>query len=172
MATRLLASWYYQLQDAYPPKADLSGSTEKHAAVDVQADHAKLIADIGAAGTVLVTERERYAPLQEAEVPLRLRIRCNRSRPSRGEDPARYGGGYRGELWMEHAQRHFGHRRRVRQYLPGLCCLPVPSASGAHLEKIGGILRWDFWSQNPSPAYVNADACLVFINAYASESFG
>ena len=33
-----------------------------------------------------------------------------------------------------------------------------------------GILRWDFASVNPT-VYANADACLVFINAYASESF-
>jgi beta-glucosidase len=33
-----------------------------------------------------------------------------------------------------------------------------------------GTIRWDFWSVNPT-VYANADACLVFINAYASESF-
>lgn len=33
-----------------------------------------------------------------------------------------------------------------------------------------GILRWDFFSQDPI-IYANADACLVFINSYASESF-
>ncbi|CCF36284.1 hypothetical protein CH063_07888 [Colletotrichum higginsianum] len=39
------------------------------------------------------------------------------------------------------------------------------------LSKNRGILRWDFYSENPSPPYVNSEACLVFINAYASESF-
>lgn len=39
------------------------------------------------------------------------------------------------------------------------------------ISRVSGNLRWDFWSENPSPKYVNADACLVFINAYASESF-
>lgn len=34
----------------------------------------------------------------------------------------------------------------------------------------GGILRWDFWGLTPT-VYANAEACLVFINAYASESF-
>lgn len=33
-----------------------------------------------------------------------------------------------------------------------------------------GILRWDFWSENPT-VYANAEACLVFVNNYASESF-
>jgi beta-glucosidase len=33
-----------------------------------------------------------------------------------------------------------------------------------------GTVRWDFFSVNPT-VYANADACLVFINAYASESF-
>ncbi|KKY16558.1 putative beta-glucosidase 1 [Phaeomoniella chlamydospora] len=37
--------------------------------------------------------------------------------------------------------------------------------------KDNGMIRWDFHSENPYPPYVNADACLVFINAYASESF-
>jgi beta-glucosidase len=33
-----------------------------------------------------------------------------------------------------------------------------------------GTVRWDFASVNPT-VYANAEACLVFINAYASESF-
>jgi beta-glucosidase len=33
-----------------------------------------------------------------------------------------------------------------------------------------GTLRWDFFGVNPT-VYANAEACLVFINAYASESF-
>ena len=39
------------------------------------------------------------------------------------------------------------------------------------VAKSKGILRWDFYSENPWPAYVNSDACLVFVNNYASESF-
>lgn len=39
------------------------------------------------------------------------------------------------------------------------------------ISKDKGILRWDFYSENPSPPYVNADAAIVFINAYASENF-
>jgi beta-glucosidase len=39
------------------------------------------------------------------------------------------------------------------------------------ISKNRGILRWDFYSENPSPPYVNADAAIVFINAYGSESF-
>lgn len=39
------------------------------------------------------------------------------------------------------------------------------------ISKDRGILRWDFFSENPYPGYVNADAALVFVNAYASESF-
>lgn len=33
-----------------------------------------------------------------------------------------------------------------------------------------GMVRWDFASGNPT-VYANADACLVFINAYSSEQF-
>lgn len=33
-----------------------------------------------------------------------------------------------------------------------------------------GILRWDLYSENPTPE-ANTEVCLVFINAYASESF-
>lgn len=39
------------------------------------------------------------------------------------------------------------------------------------ISKDRGILRWDFYSENPYPPYVNADAAIVFINAYASENF-
>ena len=39
------------------------------------------------------------------------------------------------------------------------------------ISKDRGILRWDFFSENPYPPYVNADAALVFINSYASENW-
>jgi beta-glucosidase len=39
------------------------------------------------------------------------------------------------------------------------------------IAKNRGTLRWDFESENPYPPYVNSEACLVFVNAYASESF-
>lgn len=44
-------------------------------------------------------------------------------------------------------------------------------ALSERIRKERGVLRWDFYSENPSPAFSNAEHCLVFINSYASESF-
>lgn len=44
-------------------------------------------------------------------------------------------------------------------------------AIAERIRNENGVIRWDFYSENPYPAYVNADAALVFVNTYASESF-
>ena len=39
------------------------------------------------------------------------------------------------------------------------------------IAAVQGTVRWNFISDSPQPPYPDADACLVFINAYASEKF-
>lgn len=169
MATRLLAGWYLLHQEnTFPPPAMYS-NTQKHFPVDVQADHATLIRHIGAAGTVLVKNVNHTLPLKK---PRFLCIYGYDAILKAGpwENPDRFGGGY---------EVNFGWNTLNGTLISGggsgSTTPPyVISPFQAIQERIAldrGILRWDFYSDNPSPAYVNADACLVFVNAYASESF-
>ncbi|ERT00630.1 hypothetical protein HMPREF1624_01857 [Sporothrix schenckii ATCC 58251] len=175
MATRLLAAWHYVGETdtggaAFPsPPAIYPTSTQRHAIVDVQADHASLIRMIGAAGTVLVKNVNNTLPLQ------RPRFLCVYGydavlKADPWDNPSRFGGGY---------EVNFGWNTLNGTLITGggsggTSPPYVVSPFQALQERVvqdGGILRWDFFSEKPAVAYANADACLVFINAYASESF-
>ncbi|KAI1853966.1 hypothetical protein JX266_001107 [Neoarthrinium moseri] len=169
MVTRILASWYYMGQnDAFPKKAMYSNA-QKHEPVNVQGDHSSLIREIGTAGTVLVKNVNNALPLQKPNFVCVYGYDATLSQ-SPWQNPSRFGGGY---------EVNFGWNT-----FNGTMIMGGGSGSGAppyvispfqaiqeRVVKDKGILRWDFASENPSPAYVNADVALVFINAYASESF-
>ncbi|CAJ2502452.1 Uu.00g098460.m01.CDS01 [Anthostomella pinea] len=162
MATRILASWYYMGHDNGFPAPSIYPGTTKHEPVDVQADHAALIREIGAASTVLVKNVNNTLPLQrptflcvygyDATVP---------SMP--WQDASRYGGGY---------AVNFGWQTFAGTLITG-------GGSGSNappyvvspFQAIQERLRQDRGINPTYTPYVNADACLVFINAYASESF-
>ncbi|ORY57247.1 glycoside hydrolase superfamily, partial [Pseudomassariella vexata] len=168
MATRILASWYYMGQDNGYPSKGIYSNTMKHAPIDVQGSHRNLIREIGAAGTVLVKNVNKTLPLQrptflcvygyDATLPLTPWV------------SSRFGGGY---------DVNFGWNT-----FNGTLIMGGGSGSGTppyvispfqaiqeRITKDNGIVRWDFVNENPAMAFDNADACLVFINAYASESF-
>ncbi|KHE86727.1 glycoside hydrolase family 3 protein [Neurospora crassa] len=168
MATRVLAAWLYAGQDdgTYPPVGVAPGG-ELPGPVDVQADHADLIREIGAAGTVLVKNINGTLPLT------RPKFLCVygydaivKSTP--WENPDRYGGGYdvnRGWTTFNGTLITGGGSGSST---PPYVVSPFEALSH-RIRKDRGMLRWDFHSANPSQQYLNADACLVFINAYASE---
>ncbi|KAK0709255.1 glycosyl hydrolase family 3 N terminal domain-containing protein [Lasiosphaeria miniovina] len=169
MATRVLAAWYFLHQQTdFPPPA-IYPSTHKHAPVDVQAGHTLLIKEIGAAGTVLVKNVNNTLPL------IKPRFLCvyGYDAPLKAgpwQNPDRYGGGY---------DVNFGwgtlNGTLVTGGGSGGSSPPyVVSPFQALQERVvsdRGVLRWDFYSVDPHAEYLNADACLVFINAYASEMF-
>jgi beta-glucosidase len=168
MATRILAPWYYLHQHtAYPPPA-MYTNTERHFPVDVQADHARLIKEIGAAGTVLVKNVNNTLPFKKP------RFLCVygygaalKASPWQNRD--RYGGGYEDNFGWNTFNGTLITAGGSGGSSPPYVVSPF-QALQERVAKDRGILRWDFYSENPTP-YVNTDACLVFINAYASESF-
>ena len=168
MVTRILAPYHYLRQEnVYPPPAIYS-NTQKHFPVDVQEDHAKLIEEIGAAGTVLVKNVNKTLPLKK---PKFLCIygydAAVKANPWENRD--RYGGGYD----VNFGWNTFNGTLITAGGSGGTTPPYVVSPFQALQERVTrdrGILRWDFYSEDPTP-YVNTDACLVFINAYASESF-
>uniref|UniRef100_L2FD33 beta-glucosidase n=1 Tax=Colletotrichum fructicola (strain Nara gc5) TaxID=1213859 RepID=L2FD33_COLFN len=147
MATRILAAWYYTGQDgADYPAVGVYSNLQKHAPVDVQNGHKALIREIGAAGTVLVKNVNGTLPLKS---PKFLSVY-----------------GYDAALppspWAS------------TSYGPGFGTDEINTPFQAIQDRViadGGIVKWDFYSENPSPAYVNTEACFVFINAWASEGY-
>lgn len=168
MATRILAPWFYLHQEnAYPPPAIYS-NLQEHFPVDVQDDHAKLIEEVGAAGTVLVKNVNNTLPFKKP------RFLCIYGydatvKASPWDNPDRYGGGYD----INHGWNTFNGTLITAggsgSTTPPYVISPF-QALQERISKDRGVLRWDFYSEHPTP-YVNAEACLVFINAYASESF-
>lgn len=66
MATRVLASYHLLNQEYGYPQSSIYTSTQKHFAVDAQSvDHADLIHEIGAAGTILVKNVNGTLPFKK-----------------------------------------------------------------------------------------------------------
>lgn len=168
MATRVLAAWLYAGQDdgTFPP-VGLAPGGQLPNPVDVQEDHADLIREIGAAGTVLVKNVNGTLPLAK---PKFLAVYGYDAivKPVPWENPDRYGGGYdvnRGWTIFNGTLITGGGSGSST---PPYVVSPFEALS-ARVRADRGMLRWDFHSANPSQRYLNANACLVFINAYASE---
>jgi beta-glucosidase len=168
MATRVLASWYYLHQEnSYPPPA-IYTNMQKHFPVDVQEDHARLIEEIGAAGTVLVKNVNNTLPLMKPKFLCVYGYDATlKASPWQNRD--RYGGGYEDNFGWTTFNGTLITAGGSGGNSPPYVVSPF-QALQERVTKDKGILRWDFYSDNPT-AYLNADACLVFINAYASESF-
>ncbi|KAK3677858.1 hypothetical protein LTR78_001953 [Recurvomyces mirabilis] len=120
MVTRIAAAYFHLAQDQGYPEVGVYPYDVKHEIIDVRDEHASLIREIAAAGTVLVKNVNNALPLKAPSTP---------------------------------------------PYV-----ISPFSAIQDRVIKDRGTVRWDFDVVNPT-VYANADACLVFINAYASESF-
>ncbi|KAK1754254.1 putative beta-glucosidase M [Echria macrotheca] len=169
MAARILAPWFYAGQDNEYPPVSIFSNTERHAdPVDVRADHASLIREIGAAGTVLVKNENGTLPLAKPKfVCVYGYDAVLKAAP--WTNPDRYGGGYEVNWGWNTLNGTLITGGGSGSTTPPYVVSPFAAVQERVLRD-GGILRWDFWAENPTP-YVNADVCLVFINAYAGESF-
>ncbi|KAK4150653.1 putative beta-glucosidase M [Chaetomidium leptoderma] len=169
MVTRILAPWFYLRQETdYPPPA-IYTNTQKHLPVDVRADHAKLIEEVGAAGTVLVKNVNNTLPLKKPKFLCVYGYDATlKASPWQNRD--RYSGAYDENFGWNTFNGTLITGGGSGSNSPPYVVSPF-QALQERVTKDKGILRWDFHSDNPAEPYVNADACLVFINAYASESF-
>ena len=168
MVTRILAAYYYLNQDEGYPEVGVYPFNEVHEIIDVRADHASLIREIGAAGHVLVKNVNNALPLQH---PRFLNIYGYDAKlpDSPWTNPSRYQGGYEVNFgWNTHNGTLITGGGSGSNSPPYVIS-PFQALQDRILQD-RGTLRWDFASINPT-VYANADACLVFINAYASESF-
>ena len=168
MVTRILAAWFRLDQDQGYPEVGVYAYNVKHDIIDVRDDHASLIREIGAAGTVLVKNVNKTLPLK---APRFLNIYGYDARlpDSPWTTPARFGGGYDVNCGWNTFNGTMITGGGSGSNSPPYVISPFQAIQD-RVIKDHGILRWDFDSVNPK-IYANADACLVFINAYASESF-
>lgn len=169
MVTRQLASFFYVGQGTGYPAAAVHSNLQLQEPVNVQGDHSDLIREIGAAGTVLVKNVNDTLPLKN---PRFLSVYGYDATIKAGpwQNPTRYGGGYEVNFGWNTFNGTMITGGGSGGSTPPYVVAPF-QAIQERIAKDKGTLRWDFYSENPTPPYVNTDACLVFINAYASESF-
>ncbi|KAH7002544.1 glycosyl hydrolase family 3 N terminal domain-containing protein [Ilyonectria destructans] len=169
MVTRLLASWYHLDQENKMPPAMIHNYNQKGDVVNVQADHGELIRKIGAAGTVLVKNAKNALPLKNPKMLVIYGYDATVS-AAPWRNPNRYGGDYS----VNYGWNTF-NGTLVTGGGSGISTPPyVVSPFQAIQDRIiknKGTLRWDFYAENPVGPFANAEACLVFINAYGSESY-
>ncbi|KAK1976064.1 glycosyl hydrolase family 3 N terminal domain-containing protein [Colletotrichum cereale] len=168
MTTRILAAWYYIGQDGddYPAVGAYS-NLQKHAPVDVQNGHKAIIREIGAAGTVLVKNVNGTLPFKS---PKFLSVfGYDATVPASPWTSTSYGPSFGTTLVNTY------NGTLISAGGSGASTPPyVISPFQAIQERViadGGVVKWDFYSENPRPVYVNSEACLVFINAWAAEGY-
>ncbi|CAK4034211.1 glycoside hydrolase family 3 [Lecanosticta acicola] len=168
MATRILAAWYLLGQDESYPEVAVHDFDVLAPVVDVRGDHASLIREIGAAGAVLVKNVNNTLPLGKPKY-LNIYGYDAKTPDAPWTTPSRYGGGYDVNFGWTTFNGTLVTGGGSGSNTPSYLISPF-DAIQQRVIKDGGMVRWDFASGDPT-VYLNADASLVFINAYSSESF-
>ncbi|KAL2060074.1 hypothetical protein VTL71DRAFT_9896 [Oculimacula yallundae] len=168
MVTRTLASWYFLDQNTTLPQSQVYSPTVQHPILDVRGDHDKLIREIGAAGHVLVKNVNHTLPLKKPRYVSIFGYDAE-LKPVPWTNPLRYGGGYEVNFGWETFNGTLIVGGGSGSNTPAYVISPFKAIQDRVIAD-RGVLRWDFYSQDPVPE-ANTEVALVFINAYASESF-
>ena len=168
MNTRLLAAHFYLNQDQEFPDNAVYPYNVIHPIVDVREDHASLIREIGAAGTVLVKNVNNTLPLRNPRF-LNIYGYDAEVKAQPWNNPSRFGGGYEENFGWSTLNGTLITGGGSGSSTPPYVISPFKAIQDRIIAD-RGTLRWDFFGVNPT-VYANAEACLVFINAYASESY-
>jgi beta-glucosidase len=168
MNARLLAAFFYLNQDEGFPENAVYPYNVQHEIVDVREDHASLIREIGAAGTVLVKNVNNTLPLQHPRF-LNIYGYDAEVKAQPWNNNARFGGGYEENFGWNTLNGTLITAGGSGSSTPPYVISPFKAIQDRIIAD-RGTLRWDFFGINPT-VYANAEACLVFINSYASESF-
>ncbi|KAL1311900.1 hypothetical protein AAFC00_001971 [Neodothiora populina] len=168
MVTRILSSWFRLEQDKSFPSPSIYAYNVSHDIVDVRGNHAALIREVGAAGHVLVKNSNNTLPLKKPKF-LSIYGYDAKLPDAPWTTSTRFGGGFDVNFGWETFNGTLITGGGSGSNTPPYVISPFQAIQDRVL-KDGGILRWDFVGVNPT-AYANSDACLVFINAYASEQF-
>ncbi|KAF2089250.1 glycoside hydrolase family 3 protein [Saccharata proteae CBS 121410] len=167
MVARLFASYYYVGQEEYP-EVGIFADDVQHPIVDVRADHASIIREIGAAGTVLVKNVNGTLPLKSPKFVSVYGFDADlKAEP--WENVARYGGGYEVNFGWNTFNGTLITGGGSGGASPPYIITPFRAIQDRVLRD-HGIVRWNFWSDNPHVS-ATTQVCIVLINNYASESF-
>jgi beta-glucosidase len=170
MVTRILATWFQLKQNDTStfPYPSVFNYDNIHPIVDVRGDHASLIREIAAAGTVLVKNVNKALPLK---APRFLNIYgYDATIPTAPwNTSARFGGGYDVNFGWNTFNGTLITAGGSGSNTPSGLITPFQAIQDRVLTD-RGTTRWDFVNVNPT-VYAAADASIVFINAYASEAF-
>jgi beta-glucosidase len=167
MATRIMAAYYFVGQDKNFPDVGIYPYSEKHPFVDVQADHAKIIREVGAAGHVLVKNKNNALPLKHPKY-LSVFGYDAEINPVWGP-PNLYGRSYPENFGWETFNGTLVAAGGSGSGSPAYVISPFKAIQDRVIAD-KGILRWDFFHEDPL-VEVSSEVCVVFINAYASEFF-
>ncbi|TVY91186.1 putative beta-glucosidase M [Lachnellula willkommii] len=168
MVTRSMASYYLLGQNDSFPEAEISSPTIQHPILDVRGDHDKIIRQIGAAGHVLVKNVNKTLPLQKPRFVSIFGYDAE-VKAVPWTNPLRYGGGYEVNFGWNTFNGTLIVGGGSGSNTPPYVISPFKAIQDRVIAD-RGTLRWDFFSENPVPE-ASTEVCLVFINAYASESF-
>ncbi|KAL1938113.1 hypothetical protein VTO73DRAFT_11942 [Trametes versicolor] len=168
MAERILASWYLLDQDQNYPEVSFNAffmndpATNAH--IDVQADHYKIVREIGAAGSILLKNTDSALPLKK---PRSIALIGNDAGPSsRGPNGFTDRGGDDGILAM-------GWGSGSAQF-PYLISPLEAIQARARKDSSGSQVSWFLNNWDLAGAQATAldqDVALVFVNADAGEGY-
>jgi len=168
MVTRTLASYFFLDQNTTLPSPQIFSPTVQHPILDVRGDHDKLIREIGSAGHILVKNINNTLPLKKPRYVSIFGFDAE-VKPVPWTNPLRYGGGYEVNFGWETFNGTLIVGGGSGSNTPSYIISPFKAIQDRVIAD-RGVLRWDFYSQDPVPE-ANTEVALVFINAYASESF-
>jgi beta-glucosidase len=167
MVTRTMASYFLNQNDSNPT-AQIYSPTVQHPILDVRGDHDKVIRGIGAAGHVLVKNINKTLPLRKPRYVSIFGYDAE-VKAVPWTNPLRYGGGYEVNFGWNTFNGTLIIAGGSGSNTPPYVISPFKAIQDRVITD-RGIVRWDFYSENPVPE-ASSEVCLVFINAYASESF-
>lgn len=168
MVTRTMASFYYLNQNDNYPSAQAYPPIVQRPILDVRGDHDKIIREIGAAGHVLVKNVDKTLPFKAPRFVSIFGYDVE-VKAVPWTNPLRYGGGYEVNFGWNTFNGTLIVGGGSGSNTPPYVISPFKAIQDRVIAD-RGFLRWDFFSENPAPE-ANSEVCLVFINAYASESF-
>ncbi|KPI40293.1 putative beta-glucosidase M [Cyphellophora attinorum] len=168
---QLAAAFYVQLEAEKHNSGYTTPLPGTQRPINTQAaEHDRLIREVAAAGTVLVKNANNFLPLKDPKFLTVYGYDAELRRNPWGNSPGIFAGG---------PEENFGWNTHNGTLIAGGgsgSSTPswVVSPFHAITERMmatHGVVRWNFISDSPQPPYPEVDACLVFINAYASEVF-
>ena len=170
MVVRQLAAYFYVQKEAEKSGSYAAFADTQQSMNPLAAQHDTLIREIGAAGTVLVKNKDSFLPLKDPRF-LTVYGYGAELRPNPwGNNPGIFAGGPEESFGWNTYNGTLITAGGAGSTTPSFVISPFHAIT-ERMAATHGVVRWNFVSDEPQPPYHDADACLVFINAYASEKF-